>query len=200
MTKWFAASNNLEINTKSFREDIKYNRKALDCCTQKFLYYRDIKTSLAEAYAQLAHVYYRANEYKTALNLYQKAIENNHHHFQARNQTGIIYFKQGKLDLAIEAFEKIIYLASEPYDKQHKVDALLSLGLIYCNLNIKGGINKAYRCVLDAEKIMPDYDLTREVMQKIMDIENTRDMTNKILQKPYVYEEEKEELYSLFVP
>lgn len=174
MQKWFLSSNNLEENTKALRKDIQYHSKALDCCTPDFKYYRDIKTSLAESYAQLAHVYYRAKEYLTALNFYQKTIEHNHHHFQARNQIGQIYFKQNKFKEAIETFENIILLASEPYDVNHKLDSLLSLGLIYANLNTKGSINRAYKYIIDAKMISPDYELTSEILQKITEIENYR--------------------------
>lgn len=167
MANWFAIKNNLQISTKALRKDIKFHHKALECCTKNFLYYRDIKTSLAEAYAQLAHEYYRAYEYNDALNFYQKALQHNYYHFQVRNQIGLIYLKQRKFTQAIEAFEKIIYLATEPYDISHKVDALLSLSIAYSNLGDKISINKAYKYVADAKSIYPEYDLTNKVMRQI---------------------------------
>lgn len=179
MANWFAIKNNLQVSTEALRKDIQYHRKALECCTKEFLYYRDIKTSLAEAYAQLAHEYYRAYEYNTALNFYQKALEHNPHHFQVINQIGVIYLKQRKFSQAIDTFEKIIYLATEPYDIIHKVDALLSLGIAYANLDVKGAVNKAYKYVIEAELIYPEYDLINHVMQKIIYIEKNKTTDNK---------------------
>lgn len=174
MIYWFAASSNIQEITQSLRQEIKYHRKALDCCTKEFIYYRDIKTSLAESYAQLAHIYYKAFEFNDALNFYQKALENNYYHFQARNQIGLIYFQQKKFTNAIHIFEQIIYLASEPYELNHKIDAMLSLGLIYANLDMKGSINKAYKYVIEAERLAPNYHLTEKIMKEIMDIEKVK--------------------------
>ncbi len=181
MAIWFAQHNNLETNTQSLRTNIGYYLRALDCCTIEFPYYRDLKTGLAENYAQLAHEYYRAEELKTALNFYEKAIEHNHHHFQARNQVGCIYLKQKKHDAAIKCFEEIVSLANEPYDIEHKADALLSLALIYYNSEIKGGIDRAYKYVINADSIYPNYSLTSKIMKDIMSHEKSNDNISQML-------------------
>lgn len=152
----------------SLRREIRYHKQAIDCCTEKFAYLSDIKTSLAECYAKLGHFYFRAGIYDDAIDFYLKAVEYNPHHLQARNQLGIIYFRQERYELSRECFEEIVKLVYHKHEIIHKVDALLSLGLIYSKSEKLRNFRKAYKFVIKADSLLPKYEMTEDVMKIIM--------------------------------
>lgn len=152
----------------SLRREIRYHKQAIDCCTEKFAYLSDIKTSLSECYAKLGHYYFRAGRYDEAADFYIKSVEINPYHFQARNQLGIIYFRQKRFELSRDCFEEIVKLVYHKHEMIHKVDALLSLGLIYSNSEKLRNFRKSYKYVIKADSLLPKYELTEDVMKIIM--------------------------------
>ena len=152
----------------NLRREIRYHKQAIDCCTEKFAYLSDIKTSLAECYAKLGHYYFRNGIYDEAIDFYIKAIENNPHHLQARNQLGLIYFRQKRYELSRDCFEEIVKHVYHKHEIIHKVDALLSLGLIYSKSEKIRNFRKAYKYVIKADSLLPKYPLTEDIMKIIM--------------------------------
>ena len=84
--------NLFEINQKidALVEDMRHHHKALNACDDNFPYRADIKSNLAEKCAQIGHEYYTRGIFNDALKYYLQAVKQNHEHFQALNQIGLI--------------------------------------------------------------------------------------------------------------
>lgn len=167
----FGGKDTTEKINQSLRREIRFHKRALDCCTKKFPYLSDIKTSLSECYAQIGHNYFRAGVYGEAIDFYKKSLEYNQHHYQARNQLGIIYYRQQKLSESTDCFQEIIKLADNDFDKIHKADALLSLAMICCAYKKPSSFRKAYKYVIKADSLIEGYSLTDEIMRLVMQSE-----------------------------
>ncbi|OGV27936.1 MAG: hypothetical protein A3E88_06875 [Legionellales bacterium RIFCSPHIGHO2_12_FULL_35_11] len=127
----------------------------------------DIKSQIAEHYAQIAHSYYKSNKFTDAFKEYTKALYFNPEHLTVINQLGIIKLKDGSNLSAIDYFQKIIGLVKDERDLHFKVDAMLSLALAILNENHVGAINKANKLIEMAETISPDYSEIYKLKNKI---------------------------------
>lgn len=127
-------------------------------------YLTSTKSELAEVYAQMGHLFYQHNNFDKAEECYKKALNYNAHHLQALNQMGLVLSHQELYQLAIDYFEQIVSLANERHNLEHKVDALLSMSLIYIKEN---KLNKAYKKVYEAENLTPIYYLSDGLKERI---------------------------------
>ena len=67
-----------------------------------------IRTNLAESYAQSGHAFYQASDYRTAEDLYKKAINEDSQHHIAKNQLGMCLFKMQDFNGARRHFNALI--------------------------------------------------------------------------------------------
>jgi tetratricopeptide (TPR) repeat protein len=178
--------NLFEINPKieALAEDVRYHHKALNACDDDFPYRADIKSNLAEKCAQIGHAYYIRGNLNDALKFYFQAVKQNPEHFQALNQIGLILAKQNKFIDARSYFQKIINLADNPHDLHHKIDAILDIALTHITEKKEGHFKKAYKYLLQAEKLSPGNQGVKRLKQQIPILEKVEGLllnTNKLI-------------------
>jgi tetratricopeptide (TPR) repeat protein len=147
--------------------EVYYHHKALNACSDTFAYRTDIKSSLAEAYAQLGHVFYQSGNYDDALKSYLKSTKFNPTHFQALHQIGLIFTKKELFEEARLYFQRIFNSALNPKDLIHKVDALLHIAETYILANEYKSLKKALKYIDKSEELLPGYKLTLSLQKSI---------------------------------
>ena len=152
---------------KNLLLEVHYHHKALNTCNDNFPYRTDIKSSLAETYAQLGHLFYQSDKYDDAIKYYLKSIKLNHHHFQALHQIGLILTKREYFEDARLYFQRIFNNALKSQDLIHKVDALVHIADTYLLENESQSFKKALKYIDKAEELLQGYQLTISLQKKI---------------------------------
>ncbi len=112
-----------ETMLETFQEEQK--TIAFEGCRQRA---EDYPNDLAIKF-ELGMLHYERNDYKQAIQLFQKAQANPHIRVRALHQLGRCFFQRGILDLALRPIQTAIK-EKEVFDEQRK-DLLYDLGLVY---------------------------------------------------------------------
>lgn len=147
----------LDTQIKQLEVSIEYHFKALNSCSEHFVYKPDIQSSSTEQYAQLGHLYYQKKQYLKAIRMYLKARASDPDHFQALYQLGMSHHQLKQFSEARNYFYEISERVQFKHDRHHQIDAWFRIAYAYLDEGKENGLIKAEKYILLARQAAPNH-------------------------------------------
>ncbi len=185
------------------KKDIKYKKIALRYFSHDLRRQGELRSDIAEDFAQIGHLYFKICDYRTANEYYLLARKENPEHFQALNLLGEGLIELGEYELARLYLYEIVQGVKHEYEYALKATALQNIAYAFkkekkegslrnteLQILIENTLKKVHACIIqkswleakqlleEARRLSPNHPVIQTTEQRLRDAVSTNAFTS----------------------